>query len=211
MFFLLVNCSQKTSNQSRQFEKKLNIEVLTGNDENIVLNLRCWYQFTSNSNKTFDENGMFVKENENSHAFLEARVRSAVRSVIGKYTSKDLYLTEKRTVDNEIFGQTKKFENDSILGLKTQINEIMVGEIEYPHIVNQAKNSDLLNEYDLLKSKNPEERLKAIEKLLKDGSETSYSLILGHWATEKNDKIRAFILKELSNNKIDNNASSEKP
>lgn len=201
VLFLLLSCGQKTSNQSRQFEKKLNINVLTSDEENILIDLRCWYQFTSNSNKTFDEKGMFINENQSINPTLESILYSAVRSVIGKYSSKELYLAEKRNIENEIYDEVKIVGTDSIYGLKTQFNDFLLGEIEYPHIINQAKNSDLLSEYDLLKSKNPEERLKAIEKLLSEGSETSYSIILEHWPTEKNKKNRDYILKELSKSK----------
>ncbi|MBO0592978.1 hypothetical protein I2486_16365 [Cellulophaga sp. E16_2] len=198
LLILMLSSCQKTSNQSRQFEKRLNINVLTKNQENIEVNLRCWYQFSSSSDKTFDEKGQFINQNENIDPILKATVYSAVRTVIKKYSSKDLYLIEKRTVENEIYDEVKSLGKDSIYGLKTQFNDFLLGEIKYPHIINQAKNSNLLNEYDLLKSKKPRDRLKAIEKLLNEGSETSYSIILEHWADENNQENRDYILKKLS-------------
>ena len=201
IFLLMLSCSQKTSNQSRQFGKTLNLGAITSDNETIAISLRCWYEFTSNSNKTFDEKGMFINEDQNIDQFLNPVVYSAVRNVIGKYSSKDLYLAEKRNVENEIYLQVKNTESNAIYGLKIQFNALLLGEIEYPHIINQAKNSDLLNEYDLLKSENPDERLKAIKKLLNEGNTTSYSIILEHWANEKDIENRAFILKQLSKSK----------
>lgn len=198
---ILIGCNKKTRNTSRQFENKININALTSEGEEINLNIRSYYRFISISNMAFDDNGRWVDKNENKNFLVEAIIRSSVRSVLSTYASKELYAIEKRTFEEEIYQMAKSSYSKSEDGFKVQFNRFLIGEIKYPHLVNQAKSNNLLNEFELLKSHESDLRLKGIEKLLKDGTETSYSIILDHWAKEKNETIRDYILKSLSNKK----------
>jgi len=98
-------------------------------------------------------------------------------------------------------GLTKIVELESKYGLKIQFNRFLLNDIRYPHLFSQAKSNNLLSEFELLKSDDPNLRKKAIERLIKKETEASYSIILEHWTHEKNETIRDLILKRLINKK----------
>jgi hypothetical protein len=117
--------------------------------------------------------------------------------VFKTYSSKELYEKEEDSLEEEIYQATKKNSNALDTNLSIQFNALLLGDIEYPHIIKNAKSANLLSEFDALKSKDSDQRLKAIQELLKEGSKESYAIVLEHWAVEKNETIREFILESL--------------
>jgi hypothetical protein len=194
---LFAACIQQTSKDSRQFENEFNLEVLTKNRENLKVNVRYWYQFHAKTGEPFDEFGKFIEEDPSIKAFTQATVFASVREVFKTYSSKELYEKEEDSLEEEIYQATKKNSNALDTNLSIQFNALLLGDIEYPHIIKNAKSANLLSEFDALKSKDSDQRLKAIQELLKEGSKESYAIVLEHWAVEKNETIREFILESL--------------
>lgn len=198
LFVISLGCIQQTSNESRQFENKVEPQVLLSGGENIVLPLRYWYQFRSNTEEPFNELGYFIEEDSNIDAIAQAIVYASARELIKKYTSKELYEIERNSLEEELYAIAKSNATSLDNSLEIQFNTFILGEISFPHIIQKVKKVNLLSEFDALKSTDVNVRILAIKKLLKEGSEESYAIVLEHWVTEKNEKARNYILETLA-------------
>lgn len=127
---ILFGCTQK-NNQSRQFEKLWSIPALSKDGKEIIVKFRNDYQFISEHSKPFDEKGFFIDKKENGDYLIEPVIRSAVRSVIGRYNRTELSAKDKTELKNEIFDSTSSItiEYDKEDKLDVQINEIFLEQI----------------------------------------------------------------------------------
>lgn len=73
-------------------------------------------------------------------------VRSATRSVIGRYTPEEIYSTKRDAIQSEIFGETKKVLETQFV----QLNEILVRDITLPITIKTAIESKLKQEQESL-------------------------------------------------------------
>ena len=73
-------------------------------------------------------------------------VRSATRSVVGRYTPEQLYSTKRDAIQNEIFEETKKIVEPQYI----QLNAILVRDVTLPPTIKTAIESKLKQEQESL-------------------------------------------------------------
>lgn len=175
----------------RQKEDVTSLSALSKDDEEIKLKMRYWYNPKPDSIvKIHNEIGKEYKER-----IIIPSIRSVIRTILSKYSSEDLYLIERDKLSNLIESELNQIKG---LLLLFNINAIIIDEIEFPHIISKAKAENLIETYELLKSKNSKERLLALSQLFDNASETAYLIILNHWSSEKDQVNLDYILKRMT-------------
>ena len=121
------------------FEK---MKVLSSNGLDIQLDASIWYQpDQANLGKLHQEIG----ENYLNRIILPT-MRSAARSVVGRYTPEQLYSSKRDAIQQEIFEETKKIvDNQFII-----IDEILVRDVTLPPTIKDAIERKLKQEQESL-------------------------------------------------------------
>lgn len=125
--------------QQELFEK---MKVLSSNGLDIILEVSAWYvpQY-ENLGKLHQEKG----ENYLDRVIKPA-LRSAARSVVGRYTPEQLYASKRDVIQSEIFEETKK-----ILDIQyVQLNEVLVRDVTLPATIKDAIERKLKQEQESL-------------------------------------------------------------
>lgn len=142
--------------QQEIFEK---MSVLSSNGLEIKLDASAWFQPDyENLGKLHQEKG----ENYVDRVLLPT-IRSAARSVVGRYTPEQLYSSKRDAIQNEIFEETKKIVSKQYI----QLNEILVRDVTLPTTIKDAierklrqEQEALEYEFRLVKAKKEAERQK---------------------------------------------------
>ena len=77
---------------------------------------------------------------------LQPAVRSAARSVVGRYTPEQLYSTKRDAIQAEIFEETKKIVEDQYI----QLNSILIRDVTLPPTIKEAIERKLKQEQESL-------------------------------------------------------------
>lgn len=121
------------------FEK---MKVLSSNGLDIQLDASAWYKPAYNDlGKLHQEIG----ENYLNRIILPT-IRSAARSVVGRYTPEQLYSSKRDAIQNEIFEETKKIVDDQYIVL----DEILVRDVTLPPTIKEAIERKLKQEQESL-------------------------------------------------------------
>jgi regulator of protease activity HflC (stomatin/prohibitin superfamily) len=121
------------------FEK---MKVLSSNGLDIQLDASIWYQpDQSNLGKLHQEIG----ENYLNRIILPT-MRSAARSVVGRYTPEQLYSSKRDAIQQEIFEETKKIVDKQFI----IIDEILVRDVTLPPTIKDAIERKLKQEQESL-------------------------------------------------------------
>ena len=145
--------------QQEVFEK---MNVLSSNGLDIKLEASAWFQPDyPNLGKLHQEKCEAYKQ-----TILLPAIRSAARSVVGRYTPQELYSTKRDAIQIEIYIETKKIVEDQYI----QLNEILVRDITLPVMINEAierklKQEQASEEYDF-KLEVAEKEAEKVAKLL---------------------------------------------
>ena len=132
------------------FEK---MKVLSSNGLDIQLDASAWYMPQYNDlGKLHQEIG----ENYLQRILLPT-IRSAARSVVGRYTPEQLYSSKRDAIQAEIFEETKKIVSDQYIVL----DEILVRDVTLPPTIKEAIERKLKQEQESLEY---EFRLEKAEK-----------------------------------------------
>ena len=125
--------------QQEAFEK---MDVLSSNGLDIKLDASVWFQPDfANLGKLHQEKSEMYKER-----ILLPAIRSAARSVVGRYTPEDLYSSKRDVIQIEIFEETKKIVEDQYI----QLNEILIRDITLPATIKEAIERKLKQEQESL-------------------------------------------------------------
>jgi len=125
--------------QQEVFEK---MDVLSSNGLDIKLDASAWFQPDySNLGKLHQEKGEMYKER-----ILLPAIRSAARSVVGRYTPEQLYSSKRDSIQIEIFDETKKIVGDQYI----QLNEILIRDVTLPNTIKDAIERKLKQEQESL-------------------------------------------------------------
>ena len=126
----------------RQQELFETMQVLSSNGLEIVLEASAWYQPEySNLGSLHKEKGQnFVQR------VLQPAIRSAARSVVGRYTPEQLYSSKRDVIQIEIFEETKKIVDDQYV----QLNEILIRDVTLPSTIKDAIERKLKQEQESL-------------------------------------------------------------
>ncbi|RED49493.1 prohibitin family protein [Seonamhaeicola aphaedonensis] len=121
------------------FEK---MKVLSSNGLDIQLDASAWYK------PKYDELGKLHQEiGENYlNRILLPTIRSAARSVVGRYTPEQLYSSKRDAIQAEIFEETKKIVSDQYIIL----DEILVRDVTLPPTIKDAIERKLKQEQESL-------------------------------------------------------------
>lgn len=125
--------------QQEVFEK---MKVLSSNGLDIQLDASAWFQPKySDLGKLHQE-----KSEEYKERILLPAIRSAARSVVGRYTPEQLYSSKRDAIQSEIFEETKRIVDDQYI----QLNEILVRDVTLPPTIKEAIERKLRQEQQSL-------------------------------------------------------------
>lgn len=125
--------------QQELFEK---MKVLSSNGLEIQIDASAWYQPIQN------ELG-FLHQNLGEgylDRVIKPAIRSAARSVVGRYTPEQLYSSKRDAIQDEIFAETKKILDKQ----HVQLNEVLVRDVTLPDTIKEAIERKLRQEQESL-------------------------------------------------------------
>lgn len=125
--------------QQELFEK---MKVLSSNGLEIQIDASAWYEPVYNElghlHQAIGENYL--------QRVIQPAIRSAARSVVGRYTPEQLYSSKRDAIQDEIFDETKKIlENQHV-----QLNELLVRDVTLPNTIKDAIERKLKQEQESL-------------------------------------------------------------
>ena len=77
---------------------------------------------------------------------IQPAIRSAARSVVGRYTPEQLYSSKRDAIQEEIFIETKKIMDNQYV----QLNEVLVRDVTLPSTIKDAIERKLKQEQESL-------------------------------------------------------------
>ena len=125
--------------QQEVFEK---MNVLSSNGLDIKLEASAWFQ------PKYEDLGKLHQEKSEAYKqrILLPAIRSAARSVVGRYTPEQLYSTKRDAIQQEIYVETKKIVEDQYI----QLNEVLVRDVTLPVPIKEAIERKLRQEQESL-------------------------------------------------------------
>ncbi len=126
----------------RQQEKLEKMNVLSSNGLDIKLEASVWFQ------PKYNDLGKLHKEKSEMYIdrVLLPAIRSAARSVVGRYTPEQLYSSKRDAIQQEIFVETKKIVDEQYI----QLNEVLVRDVTLPPTIKDAIERKLKQEQESL-------------------------------------------------------------
>ncbi|MBG6129760.1 regulator of protease activity HflC (stomatin/prohibitin superfamily) [Aquimarina sp. EL_43] len=125
--------------QQEVFEK---MQVLSSNGLEIKLDASAWFQ------PDYDKLGLLHQQKGENYVarVLLPTIRSAARSVVGRYTPEQLYSSKRDAIQKEIFEETKKIVGNQYI----QLNEVLVRDVTLPPTIKEAIERKLKQEQEAL-------------------------------------------------------------
>ncbi|PIE99623.1 MAG: peptidase [Polaribacter sp.] len=129
----------------RQQELFEDMQVLSSNGLEIKLETSAWFL------PQIEKLGLLHKEKGENYIdrIIKPAIRSAARSVVGRYTPEQLYSSKRDVIQEEIFEETKKILDKQYI----QLNEILVRDVELPPTIKSAIERKLKQEQEALEYK----------------------------------------------------------
>ncbi|MEX2595672.1 MAG: prohibitin family protein [Salibacteraceae bacterium] len=137
----------------RQQEIFEQMTVLSSNGLDIKIDASIWFQ------PIYDKLGRLHKEKGGNYIdrVIMPSIRSATRSVLGRYTPEQIYSSKRDAIQVEIFEETRDLLDDQYV----QINNVLVRDITLPPTIKEAIERKLRQEQESLEY---EFRLEKAEK-----------------------------------------------
>ncbi|MFY0643300.1 MAG: prohibitin family protein [Bacteroidia bacterium] len=125
--------------QQEIFEK---MSVLSSNGLEIQLDASAWFQ------PNLEELGYLHKTRGSNYKerVIMPAIRSATRSVVGRYTPEQIYSSKRDAIQNEIFEETKKILDNQYI----QLNSVLVRDVTLPPTIKDAIERKLRQEQESL-------------------------------------------------------------
>jgi prohibitin 1 len=141
-FHIIAPWNEMIVYEVRQQEAKETMAVLSSNGLEISIDVSGWFQpLYSKLPKLHQEKGT-----EYLDRVVRPAVRSATRSVIGRYTPEEIYSSKRDVIQNEIYVETKKILDKQFV----QLNEVLVRDITLPETLKAAIENKLKQEQESL-------------------------------------------------------------
>lgn len=125
--------------QQELFEK---MKVLSSNGLEIQIDASAWYEPVykdlGNLHQSLGQNYL--------ERVIMPSIRSAARSVVGRYTPEQLYSSKRDAIQDEIFEETKKILDKQYV----QLNEVLVRDVTLPITIKEAIERKLKQEQESL-------------------------------------------------------------
>ena len=126
----------------RRQELKEIMNVLSSNGLDIKLEASVWYKpQATNLGKLHQEIG-----EDYLNRILLPTIRSAARSVVGRYTPEQLYSSKRDAIQAEIFDETQKIIKDQYI----ELDEVLVRDVTLPATIKEAIERKLKQEQESL-------------------------------------------------------------
>lgn len=131
--------------EARQQELTEKMKVLSSNGLDIQLEATAWYQ------PDIKNLGMLHKTKGENYLdrVLKPAIRSATRSVVGRYTPEQIYSSKRDAIQQEIYDETRKITNNQYV----QLNEVLVRDVTLPTAIKDAIERKLGQEQESLEYK----------------------------------------------------------
>lgn len=125
--------------QQELFEK---MKVLSSNGLDILLEVTAWYQ------PQYEKLGTLHQEKGVAYLdrVIKPSLRSAARSVVGRYTPEQIYSSKRDAIQKEIFEETKKILDKQYI----QLNDVLVRDVTLPPTIKNAIEKKLQQEQEFL-------------------------------------------------------------
>lgn len=125
--------------QQEVFEK---MDVLSSNGLDIKLDASTWFQ------PKYESLGKLHQEKSEQYIerILLPAIRSAARSVVGRYTPEQLYSSKRDAIQVEIYEETKKIVDDQYI----QLNQVLIRDVTLPPTIKEAIERKLKQEQESL-------------------------------------------------------------
>jgi len=125
--------------QQEVFEK---LSVLSSNGLDIKLEASIWCQ------PQYEQLGLLHQKRgqEYIERVIRPAVRSATRSVVGRYTPEQIYSSKRDAIQEEIFDETKKILDRQYV----QLNDILIRDVTLPPTIKGAIERKLKQEQEAL-------------------------------------------------------------
>ena len=126
----------------RQQDVSEKMSVLSANGLQISLDISMWYQPIE------VKLGYLHKEKGQNYlnSIVRPAIRSATRSVIGRYTPEQIYSSKRDAIQDEIYIETKKILTPQFV----QLNEVLVRDVMLPPTIKTAIEKKLKQEQESL-------------------------------------------------------------
>jgi prohibitin 1 len=131
--------------ETRQQELTEKMKVLSSNGLDIQLEATAWYQPVT------VELGLLHQTKGTNYLdrVLKPAMRSATRSVVGRYTPEQIYSSKRDAIQEEIYDETKKI----VQGQHIQLNDVLVRDVTLPVAIKDAIERKLSQEQTSLEYK----------------------------------------------------------
>lgn len=128
--------------ETRQQETSEDMNALSSNGLEIKIEFSAWYQ------PKWDELGTLHATIGTSYLnrVVMPAMRSAARSVVGRYTPEQIYSTKRDAIQDEIFEETKRLLDNK----HVQLNQVLIRSITLPPTIKSAIESKLKQEQEAL-------------------------------------------------------------
>ena len=128
--------------ETRQQEISEEMSALSSNGLEIKIEFSAWYQ--PKWDKLGELHGR-IGTNDLTRIVVPA-MRSAARSVVGRYTPEQIYSTKRDAIQEEIFVETKKLLDEQYV----QLNQVLIRSVTLPPTIKSAIESKLKQEQEAL-------------------------------------------------------------
>ena len=141
-FHIIAPWNKMITYEVRQQEAMEKMAVLSSNGLEISVEVSTWYQpLYAKLPQLHQEKGQ-----DYLNRVVRPSIRSATRSVIGRYTPEEIYSSKRDVIQSEIFDETKKILDKQFI----QMNEVLVRDITLPATIKTAIESKLKQEQESL-------------------------------------------------------------
>ncbi|NIJ45305.1 regulator of protease activity HflC (stomatin/prohibitin superfamily) [Wenyingzhuangia heitensis] len=125
--------------QQELFEK---MKVLSSNGLDIILEVTAWYLPQKDKiGRLHQQKGQTYLE-----SVIKPSLRSAARSVVGRYTPEQIYSSKRDVIQEEIYTETKKILDNQFI----QLNDVLVRDVTLPPTIKTAIENKLKQEQEFL-------------------------------------------------------------
>ena len=141
-FHIVAPWNEVIKYEVRQQELTEKMKILSSNGLDIQLEATAWYE------PEVEKLGLLhqTKGENYLERVIKPAMRSATRSVVGRYTPEQIYSSKRDAIQNEIFEETKKIVQNQYI----QLNEVLVRDVTLPDAIKDAIERKLGQEQEAL-------------------------------------------------------------
>ena len=141
-FHFLAPWNEMIVYETRQQEISEEMSALSSNGLEIKIEFSTWYQ------PKWEELGELHAKIGTQYLtrVVVPAMRSAARSVVGRYTPEQIYSTKRDAIQEEIFVETKKLLDEKYV----QLNQVLIRSVTLPPTIKSAIESKLKQEQEAL-------------------------------------------------------------